>query len=87
MKIFHLNDRWQVKENPKIASKAYRDIRFNRFFCLALCGIFVFLSVFSSPVNVSALSETNYPVMRITSEQRALLNDKLLSMPEAVIDR
>lgn len=87
MKIFHLNDRWQVKENPRIASKAYRDIRFNRFFCLALCGIFVFLSVFSSPVNVSALSETNYPVMRITSEQRALLNDKLLSMPEAVIDR
>jgi C1A family cysteine protease len=49
--------------------------------------IFVFLSVFSSPLNVEALSENNHPVMRLTSEEKALLNETLLAAPEASIDR
>jgi C1A family cysteine protease len=87
MTVLHLKDRLHTKENANSPSKTFKDIRFDRIFCLALCGIFVFLSVFSSPVNVSALTENNHPIMRTTSEQKALFNKMLLSMPEAEIDR
>jgi hypothetical protein len=86
MKIFHLDKRSHGGENQGISSKIFTDVRLNRLFCLALCAIFVFLSVFSSPVNVSALAENNHPVMHITSEQKALFNETVLAMPEASID-
>ncbi len=87
MRKFRPGSRLHSSDNPQGTSRLFSYIRFNRLFSFILCGLFVFLSVFSSPVNVSALSENNHPVMRITSEQKALFNETILAMPEASIDR
>ncbi len=58
----------------------------NRIFAVILSLLFVFCSVFSSPVDVDAVSVNNPPVMPITSEEKALQNEIMLSAPEAVID-
>ncbi|NLT28338.1 MAG: C1 family peptidase [Dehalococcoidales bacterium] len=87
MRTFRPGSLLHNSDNHQGTSRLFSHIRFNRLFSFILCGLFVFLSVFSSPVNVSALAENTHGVMHFTSEQRALFNEMLLSMPEAEIDR
>lgn len=87
MRIFRPGSLLNNSYNQQGTSRLFSHIRFNRLFSFILCGLFLFLSVFSSPVNVDAESVTTHPVMPITSEQKALLNETLLAMPEASIDR
>ncbi|MFA7352955.1 MAG: C1 family peptidase, partial [Dehalococcoidales bacterium] len=59
----------------------------NRLFSFVLCLLFIFISVFSAPVNIDAKSAGEYPVMPMTQQEKALQNELFLSAPKAVIDR
>jgi len=86
MRKCHPDSRLQCGNIRKGTSNIMKDTRFNRFLGIVLSCLFVFSSLVSSPAYVDAAPDAAYPVMKFTSEERALQNEILLAAPEAVVD-
>lgn len=84
MRTIHADEKQYLSDT---ANRKLNRVINNRFSSFILCLLFIFISVFSAPVNIDAASAGDHPVMRITQQEKALQNELFLSAPKAVIDR